>query len=47
MSISKKGRLYFDGNGTDKYWGAKNEGGLVAILKRKPELSVQDFTLLA
>ena len=45
--FEKKGRLYFDGNGTDKYWGANNEGGLVAILKRKPELSVQDFTLLA
>ena len=44
--FKKKGRLYFDGNGSDKYWGNTNEGGLVAILKGKPELTGDDFTLL-
>ncbi len=45
--FEKKGRLYFDGNGSDKKWGDSDEGGLVAILKGKPELSASDFTLLA
>ena len=45
--FEKKGRLYFDGNGSGKYWGDANEGGLVAILKEKPELTLEDFTLLA
>lgn len=45
--FEKKGRLYFDGNGSDKKWGDPNEGGLVAIMKGKPELSMEDFTLLA
>ena len=43
----KKGRLFFNGNGSDKGWGDPFEGGLFAILKGKPELSVDDFTLLA
>ena len=42
-----KGKLFFNGNGSDKGWGDPNEGGLFAILKGKPELSVDDFTLLA
>ena len=42
-----KGRLFFNGNGSNKGWGYPNEGGLFAILKGKPELSVADFTLLA
>ena len=45
--FEKKGHLYFDGNGSGKYWGDANEGGLVAILKGKPELTLEDFTLLA
>ena len=45
--FEKKGRLYFDGNGSDKNWGNSDEGGLVAILKGKPELTVEDITLLA
>ena len=45
--FEKKGRLYFDGNGTEKNWGNSSEGGLVAILKGKPELTVEDITLLA
>ena len=45
--FEKKGRLYFDGNGTGKNWGSSNEGGLVAILQGKPDLTVDDFTLLA
>ena len=43
----KKGYLYFDGNGSDKNWGDSNEGCLVAILKGKPELTADDFTLLS
>ena len=45
--FEKKGRLYFDGNGSDKQWGNIDEGGLVAILKGKPELTADDITLLA
>ena len=44
--FEKKGKLYFDGNGTDKKWGDSSEGGLVAILKGKPELTQEDFYLL-
>jgi hypothetical protein len=44
--FEKKGKLYFDGNGSDKKWGNSSEGGLVAILKGKPELTVEDITLL-
>ena len=43
----KKGQLYFDGNGSDKKWGNRDEGGLVAILKGKPELTFEHITLLA
>ena len=45
--FEKKGRLYYDGNGADKNWGNKDEGGLFAVLKGKPELTVDDFTVLA
>ena len=45
--FEKKGLLYFDGNDFDKGWGDSKEGGLVAILKGKPEVSMDDFTLLA
>lgn len=44
--FEKKGRLYFDGNGTGKNWGNTNEGGLVAILQGKPDLTLDDFKLL-
>ena len=44
--FKKKGRLYFDGNGSEKYWGDASEGGLVAILNGKPELSAGDIALL-
>ena len=43
----KNRSLYFDGNSSDKKWGDSNEGGLVAIFKGKPDLTVEDFTLLA
>ncbi|QNI91326.1 serralysin-like metalloprotease [Synechococcus sp. BOUM118] len=45
--FEKRGRLYFDGNGVEKNWGNSSEGGLVAILKGKPELTAEDITLLA
>ena len=46
--FEKKGRLYFDGNGSKKNWGnTTDEGGLVAVLKGKPELTLDDFTFLA
>ena len=47
MYFEKKGLLYFDGNDSYKNWGDSEEGGLVAILKGKPEVSMDDFTLLA
>ena len=45
--FEKKGRLFFDGNGSDKKWGNSDEGGLVAILKGMPQLTAEDITLLA
>ena len=41
----KKGRLYWDSNGSDKKWGDPNEGGLIAILKGKPELNLNDILI--
>ena len=46
LYFEKKGRLYFDGNGAGKNWGNANEGGLVAILQGKPDLTESDFTVL-
>ena len=43
----KNGLLFLNGNGMEKGWGEPDEGGLVAILKGKPELSASDFSLLA
>lgn len=45
--FEKKGRLYFDGNGTAKNWGSTDEGGLVAILQGNPDLTKSEFILLA
>ena len=45
--FEKKGRLYFNGNGSKKNWGGSDEGGLVAVFKGKPELTRDDFTILA
>ena len=42
-----RGRLFFNGNGADKGWGDPNEGGIFAFMNKKPELSADDFTLLA
>ena len=44
--FEKKGRLYYDGNSTEKNWGKTDEGGLFAILRGKPKLTGDDFTLL-
>ena len=43
----KKGYLFWDSNGTKKNWGNSNNGGLIAILKGKPELSADDITTFA
>ena len=42
-----KGWLCFDRNDSHNKWGNSDEGGLVAILKGKPELTAEDITLLA
>ena len=39
----RKGKLFFNDNGTKKGWGAKKVGGLVAKFKGKPELSADNF----
>jgi len=39
----RKGKLYFNDNGTKKGWGQKKVGGLVAKFKGKPELSADHF----
>ena len=43
----KKGYLFWDSNGTKKNWGNSSNGGLIAILKGKPELSADDITTFA
>ena len=35
--------LYFDGNCSAKGWGSTYEGGLIAILKNKPELTTDNL----
>ena len=42
----RKGKLYFNDNGTARGWGAKKVGGLVAKFKGKPELSADLFNEL-
>ena len=42
-----RGRLFFNGNGAEKGWGGPDEGGIFAFMHKKPELSAEDFTLLA
>ena len=39
----RKGKLYFNDNGTKKGWGQKKIGGLVAKFKGKPELTADHF----
>jgi len=39
----RKGKLYFNENGTKKGWGKKKNGGLVAKFKGKPELTADHF----
>ena len=39
----KKGKLYLNDNGTDKGWGKKKVGGLLARFKGKPELTADHF----
>lgn len=41
--FEKKGKLFYDSNGYQKKWGRADEGGLVAILVGKPELSIEDI----
>ncbi len=39
----KKGFLYYDGNGSQKNWGKKDEGGLFAKIDKGLELSADDL----
>ena len=41
--MNKKGRLYYNANAEEKGWGY---GGLFAILKNSPELSMSDFFIV-
>ena len=43
--FKKRGRLYWNANGTDKNFGEPNEGGLIAIFKGKPNLTIEDITM--
>ena len=45
--LETNGRLFLNANGADKGWGSADKGGLIAILKGKPELSAEVFTILA
>ena len=45
--FEKKGRLFFDGNGDNRGFGSKNQGGLMAVLQGKPELTSDDIQILA
>ena len=39
----RKGKLYFNGNGDEKGWGAKDVGGLITRVKGKPEINADDI----
>ena len=43
--FEKKGQLFYDANGYEKGWGRDDEGGLIAIFKGKPELSINDIVV--
>jgi hypothetical protein len=44
--FEKKGQLFLDGNGTSKGFGETEEGGLLAILKGKPNLKATDIAFV-
>ena len=41
----KKGMLYYDSNCHKKGWGGKNQGGLIAVLEGKPDLTVDQLVV--
>lgn len=41
--FEKKGFLYADGNGSQKNWGAKDEGGLFAKIDKNTSLNIDNF----
>ena len=41
-----RGRLFFNGNGSENGWGDPDQGGIFAFMHKKPALSADDFTLL-
>ena len=43
----KGGYLLYNGNGSERGWGNTDQGGLVAILEGSPELTSDDFIVLA
>ena len=45
--FEKKGGLFYDGNGSDKGFGSKSEGGLMAVLRGKPDFTGDDLQVLA
>jgi hypothetical protein len=44
--FQKKGFLYLNGNGEDRGFGNRTEGGLLAILKGQPSLGAADIQLI-
>ena len=44
--FEKKGELFLNGNGTAKGFGETDEGGLLAILKGKPNLKATDIAFV-
>ena len=44
--FEKKGQLFLNGNGTAKGFGETEEGGLLAILKGKPDLKATDIAFV-
>ena len=39
----KKGFIYYDGNGSQKNWGKKEDGGIFAKVDKGLELIIDDF----
>ena len=44
--FKEKGRLFWDSNGIAENWGNSDEGGLIAIFRGTPDLTIDDISIV-